>query len=208
MRQHRHRLQRSHGAREWPDHGRVRGRARSHRHRRRRCTRRALRLDLRRPRHRLRPDLDPASTAGRSGSRLLPAPNERGAGSAPLSRFPAGHTARAWRRAPPDLSQPARRRGARAHGRRDPDRRRERPARAGPWRDRDRAARPPAARRVVPRSLQRPARLHRAARAGGREGRRRLRRQLPARPAVGERAAHAVRPAHGRAAGRDRRRRA
>ena len=43
--------------------------------------------------------------------------------------------------------------------------------------------------------------------AGRRQGRRRLRRQLPARPAVGERPADAVRPAHGRAAGRDRRRR-
>ena len=37
--------------------------------------------------------------------------------------------------------------------------------------------------------------------AGRRQGRRRLRRQLPARTAVGERAAHALRPAHRRAAG-------
>ena len=77
----------------------------------------------------------------------------------------------------------------------------------GAGRDRDRAARAPAPRRVVPRALQRAARLHRAARAGRRQGRRRLRRQLPARPAVGERAAHALRPAHRRAAGGDRCRR-
>ena len=62
------------------------------------------------------------------------------------------------------LPQPARRRGARAHGRRDPGRGRGRPASAGAGRDGDRAARAPAAGRGVPRALQRAARLHRAAR--------------------------------------------
>ena len=57
----------------------------------------------------------------------------------------------------------------------------------------------------VQRPLQRAARLRRAARARRRQGRRRLRRQLPARPAVGDGPAEPVRSGD-RPAGRDHRR--
>ena len=168
----------------------------------------SVRLDQRRARHGHGRDLDPVRSRAHR-PRLLPARcTTREAPDRRLSLFSGGAYCRDGRRAPPDVSQPARRRGARADGRGDPERRRGRSAGAGAGRDGDRAARPPAARRVVPRALQRAARLHRAARAGRRQGRRRLRRQLPARTAVGERAAHALRPAHRRAAGGDRCRRA
>ena len=171
-----------------------------------RCARRSLRLHLRRARHGHGRDLDPATVAGFGPRLLLASDRERRRIGASL-RFLGGHTP-GVPGALPDLPQPARRRGARAHGRRDPGRGGERPACPGSGRDGDRAARAPAARRVLPRALQRAARLHRAARARRRQGRRRLRRQLRARTALRERPADALRPAHGRAAGGDRRGRA
>ena len=113
------------------------------------------------PRHGHGRDLDPVPPRAAwpaSSCSTREAPDRR------LSLFSGRAYSRDARRAPPHVPQPARRRGARAHGRRDPARRRGRPARAGPGRDGDRAARAPAARRVVPRPLQRAARLHRAAR--------------------------------------------
>ena len=151
-------------ARQRPDHGRVRGRPRCRRDRHLRCARRPLRRDLRRPRHGHGPRSRPRTTASRLGSRLLLL-DERGAASAPLSAFPA----RAYSRGMPGelhltyLNRP----DVEALALTDDeilDAVESRPARAGPGRDGDRAARAPAARRGVSRPLQRAARLHRAAR--------------------------------------------
>ena len=93
---------------------------------------------------RFRPRSRPRSIAGSSpASSSCSMYDERGAGSAPLS-VSGGPCCRDGRRVPPDISQPARRRGPRAHRRRDPERRRGRPARAGRRRDGDRAAHAPA----------------------------------------------------------------
>ncbi len=85
------------------------------------------------------------------------------------------------------LSQRPRRRRAEADRRRDPGRDRIQPGGAGPRRDGDRAAHAPHPRRQGARPFQRAARLDRRAdQPRGRQDRRRLCRQLPARPAVGD----------------------
>ena len=111
----------------------------------------------------------------------------------------ASASAGCHRRDPPPLPQPPRRPGAGADRRRDRRGGRGGPGRAGPRRDDDRAAHAPGAREGLPGPLQRAARLHPAARHGGRQGGRRLLPQLRSRPAVRAGAAQPVRPEDRRA---------